>query len=104
MSSHVSGESPDLAAIGGKCGVLEKCIMRFVRSRNGKRFVEFVSGDQDPIVKKLARSQDQIGWRRFMEGMISKSNEFCGIQEVHRRLGGSYLSGAKWAFKASLSS
>jgi len=39
-----------------------------------------VSGDQDPIVKKLARSQDQIGWRRFMEGMISK--EFCEIQEV----------------------
>ncbi len=40
----------------GTCDVLEKYIMRFVRSRNGKRFVECVSGDQDPIMKKLARS------------------------------------------------
>ena len=37
----------------GTCDVLEEYIMRFVRSRNGKRFVECVSGDQDPIVNKL---------------------------------------------------
>ncbi len=29
------------------------------------------AGDHDPILRKLARSQDQIGWRRFMEGMSS---------------------------------
>ena len=31
----------------------------------------------------------------YMEGMISK--EFCRIQETHSSLGGSYISGAKWA-------
>ena len=31
-----------------------------IRSRLGARF------------RKLGRSQDMIGWRRFMEGMISK--------------------------------
>ncbi len=41
--------------------VLDKYIMRFVRSRNGNSFVDcVVAGDQDPIVKKLARSQDQM--------------------------------------------
>ena len=30
-----------------------------------------------------------------MEGMISK--EFCRIQETHRRLSNSYISGDKWA-------
>ncbi len=34
------------------------------------------------------------------KGMISK--EFCEIQETHRRLGGSYLSGAKWAQSLSI--
>eukprot|EP00574_Skeletonema_japonicum_P012224 CAMPEP_0201715758 /NCGR_PEP_ID=MMETSP0593-20130828/1879_1 /ASSEMBLY_ACC=CAM_ASM_000672 /TAXON_ID=267983 /ORGANISM="Skeletonema japonicum, Strain CCMP2506" /LENGTH=99 /DNA_ID=CAMNT_0048205351 /DNA_START=30 /DNA_END=326 /DNA_ORIENTATION=+ len=90
-----------LQSVGmGTCDVLEEYIMRFVRSRNNKSFMKCVSGDQDPIMKKLARSRDQIGWRRFMEGMISK--EFCEIQETHRRLGGSYLSGAKWAQSLSI--
>ncbi len=51
-----------------ECDVLEKHIMRFVRSWNGKRFVfvECVSGDQDPIVKKLARTQAQD--QNWMDG------------------------------------
>mmetsp|Transcript_22570 Transcript_22570/g.32245 ORF Transcript_22570/g.32245 Transcript_22570/m.32245 type:complete len:312 (-) Transcript_22570:282-1217(-) len=84
----------------GTCEVLEKYIMQFVRARNGKSFVDCIANDHDPILRKLARSQDKIGWRRFMEGMISK--EFCAIQETHRRLGGSYLSGAKWAQSFSI--
>jgi len=53
-----------------------------------------------PIVKKSARSQDQIGWRRFMVGMISKRP--CEIQETRRRLGASYFSGAKCAQSLSI--
>ncbi len=60
--------------------------------------------NQDTIVQKLklklARSQDQIGWRRFMGGMTPK--EFCEIQKTYRRLGGSYLSGPKWAQSFSI--
>jgi len=79
----------------GTCEVLEEHIMRYVRSRNSQSFKDCIAGDRDPILNKLARSQDKIGWRRFMEGMISK--EFCKIQDTHSRLGGSYISGAKWA-------
>ena len=54
--------------------------MKFVRSRNSKSFKECIGGTRDPLSLKLARSQDKIGWRRFMEGMISK--EFCRIQDT----------------------
>jgi len=60
------------------CEVLEVHIMRFVRSMNSERFLIASlesAGNRDPILNRLARSQDKIGWRRFMEGMISK--EFC---------------------------
>lgn len=79
----------------GTSDILEEYIMEFVRSRNNKSFLECVTGSRDPRVIRLARSQDKIGWRRFMEGMISK--EFCRIQETHRRLSNSYISGDKWA-------
>ncbi len=79
----------------GTSDILEEYIMEFVRSRNSKSFLECVAGSRDPRVIRLARSQDKIGWRRFMEGMISK--EFCRIQETHRRLSNSYISGDKWA-------
>ena len=62
--------------------------------------------NQDPIVQKLklklARSQDQIGWRRFMEGMTSK--EFCEIDARDISSSGRQLSfwskmGSKLLFK-----
>jgi hypothetical protein len=51
---------------------LAECIMVFVRSRDAQSFSQGVAGYHDPVLMKMARSQDEIGWRRFMEGMISK--------------------------------
>ena len=64
-------------------------------SRTSRPFQDCIGGTRDPLSIKLARSQDKIGWRRFMEGMISK--EFCRIQETQLRLGRTHVSGAKWA-------
>lgn len=37
---------------------------------------EVIAGDgEDPVVTKLARLQDKIGWRQFMEGVIYLSVE-----------------------------
>ena len=44
---------------------------------------------------EMGASQDLIGWRRFMEGMISK--EILAIQEDHVALGGCTLSLENWA-------
>jgi len=45
--------------------------------------------------QKLALSQDNIGWRRFMEGMISK--EICILQHEHTRISGLAYSNNNWA-------
>jgi hypothetical protein len=42
----------------------------------------------------MARAQDAIGWRRFMEGMICK--EIPGIQKTYTALSGSRTSAEKW--------
>ena len=43
----------------------------------------------------MGRSQDQIGWRRFMEGMISK--EILPLQEDYIALGTGKLTIDQWA-------
>ena len=45
--------------------------------------------------RRLASSQDVIGWRRFMEGMISK--EMLAIQQPHLTLIGSTWTISAWA-------
>jgi len=50
----------------GTCEALEKCIMLYVKSRNLQRCMDCTAGDNDPILNKLARSEDKIGWRRFI--------------------------------------
>ena len=42
----------------------------------------------------LAQSQDLIGWRRFMEGMISK--EITGIQKSYLALSSYHLNIERW--------
>ena len=44
---------------------------------------------------RVARSQDAIGWRNFMEGRISK--EFLDIQHVHLGLGYHRINSEQWA-------
>ena len=43
---------------------------------------------------KFAASQDLIGWRRFMEGVILK--ELVGIQQTYVELGGGTLTAEDW--------
>lgn len=49
---------------------LEECIMVDVRSRaaqaQSSSQCQCVAGQHDPVLMKLARSQDKIGWRLFM--------------------------------------
>ena len=74
---------------------LEECIMVFVRSRDAKSFSQCVAGQNDPVLTKMARSQDKIGWRRFMEGMISK--ELCRMQTTYTYIDAYALPADKWA-------
>ncbi len=54
--------------------------------------VVFGSG---PGFCEMGRSQDLIGWRRFMEGMITK--EILPFQEDHITLGHGKLTIDQWA-------
>ena len=56
--------------------------MENVVRNNGARF------------QKLGKSMDVIGWRRFMEGMVSK--EAVQIQSEWVGIGGSFLSADNW--------
>jgi hypothetical protein len=48
-----------------------------------------------PGFREMGRSQDLIGWRRFMEGMISK--EILPLQEDHITLGNGKLTIDQWS-------
>lgn len=52
-------------------------------------------GPMSPAMKRLALSQDMIGWREFMEGRISV--EFYKVQELHFAGVSSYMTAAQWA-------
>jgi hypothetical protein len=60
--------------------------------RGNKTFASL--GTMSPRMRALARSQNKIGWRNFMEGCIS--TPFYFIQHYHLTLLGSYLNGADW--------
>jgi hypothetical protein len=50
---------------------LRFCLIDYARGRGGITMSDICHGKSNRY-KKMARSQDMIGWRRFMEGMISK--------------------------------
>jgi hypothetical protein len=45
--------------------------------------------------KAVGRSQDKIGWRQFLEGVISK--EITRVQQQHYALSGSRMSLERWS-------
>ncbi len=47
------------------------CIAEYAYSRGGRSMTEICYGLGEEY-QKMARDQDVIGWRRFMEGMICK--------------------------------
>jgi hypothetical protein len=56
---------------------LRKYLVKYARARGGRTMVE-ITGWRAGMYRDLANSMDKIGWRRFMEGMISK--EVLAIQ------------------------
>ena len=73
---------------------LLECIVSYVQGRGAKTMRECCQS-LGPRYKKLAKSQDMIGWRRFMEGMISK--EIVSLQKQHLTVNGSEMSLERWA-------
>jgi hypothetical protein len=57
---------------------LVDCLMQFARGR-GRILMHSLCTSLDSRFQGMARSQDKIGWRRFMEGMISR-----GVVEIQR--------------------
>lgn len=73
---------------------LVQCLVEYAKGRGGKTMVEVCQG-MHVRYRKLAESQDCIGWRRFMEGMISK--EIAPIQSNYLNVRGSHLTIERWS-------
>ena len=67
-------------------------VPKYILYRGTKKFAEM--GIMLPQMLRLARSQDLIGWRNFMEGRISK--DFYNLQHMHLETSSSFLNGGDW--------
>ena len=67
-------------------------IPKYIEGRGTIRFQDL--GSMSPNVLLLAKEQDEIGWRNFMEGRISK--RFYDIQSVFLADSSGYLNGRDW--------
>jgi hypothetical protein len=72
---------------------LTDSIVEYVR-RRGTITMEEAIIDAPPRFRRMALSQDKIGWRRFLEGMIS--TEITSIQRQYIAVNGSRMSLDKW--------
>ena len=72
---------------------LRLCILDYAYGRGYKTMVECIEGKEH--LRKMAEGQDEIGWRRFMEGMFSM-HMIC-IQNDYRQWSGEGLSAKVWA-------
>ena len=70
------------------------CIMEYAHARGGRLMEEICEG-LGPQFQRMAKEQDAIGWRRFMEGMISREMRTIQYEFIQRQ--GSRLSSTKWA-------
>jgi hypothetical protein len=70
-----------------------RCLCRYAKSRGSLSMVD-ITRDFGLRFWRFAHSQDLIGWRRFMEGMVSK--EVIPIQEQFTAICGSLLSVHAW--------
>lgn len=73
---------------------LRRCLVDYAQGR-GLLMMEELTWGSNRRLQAFSRSQDQIGWRCFMEGMISK--EVLAVQAVHVALGNCQLSLEGWA-------
>ncbi len=68
-------------------------IVEYVQ-RRGTVMMEEAISETPPRFQPMALSQDKIGWRQFLEGMISK--EITNIQQQFYTVNGSSMSLEKW--------
>ena len=74
--------------------VLADCLVQYARGRGGISMSE-ICREMDSRFTTMARSQDIIGWRRFMEGMISQ--HVVQRQSDHLRCRGTQWQLKRWA-------
>ena len=67
-------------------------IPKYVEGRGSLRFQDL--GTMSPEMSSLAREQDVIGWKNFMEGRISR--KFYNIQLAHLKDVSGHLNGKDW--------
>jgi hypothetical protein len=72
---------------------LTDTIVEYVQ-RRGTITMEEATADAPPRFRHMALSQDKIGWRQFLEGMISK--EITSTQRQYIAVNGSRTSMDKW--------
>jgi hypothetical protein len=72
---------------------LTESLMEYVR-RQGTITMEEATNEAPPRFRQMALSQDKIGWRRFLEGMIL--TEITIIQRQYMAVNGSHMSLDKW--------
>ena len=68
------------------------CPSRYILLRGTKNMAEI--GCMSPQMTSLAKSQDVIGWKNFMEGRISRW--FYHIQNEHLTLGDYNMDAVQW--------
>lgn len=73
---------------------LRKYLVKYARARGGRTMVE-ITGWRAGKYRALANSMDKIGWRRFMEGMISK--EVVAIQRKAEDAGKFKMTVRNWS-------
>jgi hypothetical protein len=75
---------------------LRACIIKFAKGRGSKSMTEICRRrGLGQRYRKMAEEQDAIGWRRFMEGMISR--KLREIQTEYSIIEGSDISPTLWA-------
>jgi hypothetical protein len=74
--------------------VLRRCILQYAQGRGSRSLQEICGGEGEPY-EQMARSQDVIGWQRFMEGMVCR--EMRSLQESYLTVGGSSKPLTLWA-------
>ena len=81
-----------LLKVGSDSG-LRRSILDYARGRGGRSMTE-ITGNRGRRFRSFAKSQDIIGWRRFMEGMVSK--ELIKIQTTYYEIHGGKYTPTSW--------
>ena len=73
---------------------LLSCIVEFAKGRGGITMIE-ICRDKAQRYRLIATDQDDIGWQRFIEGMVWR--RAWDIQDTYSSVKGSNISSCQWA-------